>query len=242
MQIWSMIHQRIIVLAPILIIWIGTYNDGIEYTSVCHSSCQEITHFSYCRDYSEVRRELMLAKSEEYFTINVHVHSNINILYFSISNQQPRTEPIQINITSLQEEYIILRVWQLWVHGLEFHSCFQWSALHRSLMLTLLKKNSQDTERPKTQSVCKRRDHSAVKFWLCSLGYTQMIWACTPWRLMRFQSPESHFHLSIWAVFAGFNGKREKKNILIILICLLACKTQIFLSPALPTFKNITHV
>lgn len=41
------------------------------------------------------------------------MHSNINILSFSISHQQPRTEltdaKIHINIANLQEEYIILR-------------------------------------------------------------------------------------------------------------------------------------
>lgn len=45
---------------------------------------------------------------------SAHMQSNINILSFSISHQRPRTElidaKIQINIASLQEEYIILKV------------------------------------------------------------------------------------------------------------------------------------
>lgn len=54
------------------------------------------------------------------------MHSNINILSFSISHQQPRTEltdaKIHINIANLQEEYIILKVWQLSEHFIDHTS------------------------------------------------------------------------------------------------------------------------
>lgn len=175
--------------------------------------------------------------------------SNINILYFSISNQQPRTEPvdalIQTNITSLQEECIIFHVWQLWVHGFAFHCCFHWSTFHWSVRLTLLKPCR--TERPKTQSICKRQDHSTVKLDL-ALGYIEMIWVWVhaPRRWWHFQISVSvaritfpSFHLGC---FAGFNVKIKKIKILWVFqfVCLHTNADLSFGN--ITNIQNITHV
>lgn len=134
----------------------------------------------------------------------------------------------QLIYSPLQEEDITSHVWQLWVHGFVFHSCFHWStSIDLSALSTLLKPFK--TERPKMQRI------------YATDGITQYSWiglcSVIHWNTKVRNPAPNHFSflLQLPVIFPSC--------IVIIIICLFAhIFILISVSSTLPAFKNIAHV